>query len=156
MIKAVLLDEIMENPDKPTREHVLKYESRSLRDTKEILRSVSIEDAFAFIKDNSHPRLWKLLAEASLDKLDFTIAYKAFIQCADYQGVQFVKRIRELDDKNKQLAEVAAYFKRFDDAEKIYLQIDRKDLAVEMRMQMGEWFRVLQLVIFTLIDINFC
>ncbi|KAL0485363.1 WD repeat-containing protein [Acrasis kona] len=146
MIKAVLLDEIMMAPDKPSRDHVLKYETRSLRDTKEILRSVSIDDALVFIKDNPHPRLWKLLATASLEKLDFNIAYKAFIQCADYQGVQFVKRIRELDDRNKQLAEVAAHFKKTDEAEKIYTNIDRKDLAIEMRMQAGDWFGVLQLL----------
>ncbi len=33
----------------------------------------------------------------------------------------------------KQKAEVAAYFKRFDEAETIYREIDRKDLAIDLR-----------------------
>ena len=86
--------------------------------------------------------------------------------CKDYQGIQFVKRLRVLDDKMKQSAEVAVYFQRFDDvrswcaagvehclthvwlvqAEAIYREIDRKDLAIELRMRLGDWFRVVQLV----------
>lgn len=46
----------------------------------------------------------------------------------------------------KQKAEVAAYFKRFDEAESIYRDIDRKDLAIELRMRLGDWFRVVQLL----------
>jgi len=60
-------------------------------------------------------RLWRLLAETALEKLDFNIADKAFVMCKDYQGIQFVKRLRVLDDKSKQAAEVAVYFQRFDD-----------------------------------------
>ena len=41
------------------------------------------------------------------------------------QGIQFVKRLRKLDDPLKQQAEVAAYFKRFDEAERIYRELDR-------------------------------
>lgn len=31
-------------------------------------------------------------------------------------------------------------------AEAIYREIDRKDLAIELRMRLGDWFRVVQLV----------
>lgn len=44
----------------------------------------------------------------------------------------------------KQRAEVAVYFKRFDEAESIYRDIDRKDLAIELRTRLGDWFRVVQ------------
>lgn len=64
----------------------------------------------------------------------------------DYQGIQFIKRLKKLDSEPKQRAEVAAYFNRFDDAEKLYLEIDRKDLALELRMKLGDWFRVVQLL----------
>lgn len=43
-------------------------------------------------------------------------------------------------------AEVAAYFKRFDEAEKLYLDMDRRDLAVGLRKKLGDWFRVVQLL----------
>jgi hypothetical protein len=57
-----------------------------------------------------------------------------------------VKRLRRLDDKVKQRAEVAVYFQRFDEAETLYRDIDRKDLAIELRMRLGDWLRVVQLV----------
>ena len=41
---------------------------------------------------------------------------------------------------------MAAYFKRFEEAEKIYIEMDRRDLAVELRTKLGDWFRVVQLL----------
>lgn len=41
---------------------------------------------------------------------------------------------------------MAAYFKRFDEAETIYREMDRKDLAIDLRIRLGDWFRVLQLI----------
>ena len=46
----------------------------------------------------------------------------------------------------KQRAEVAAFFQRFDEAEAIYREIDRKDLANDLRVRLGDWFRVVQLI----------
>ncbi len=57
-----------------------------------------------------------------------------------------MKRLRILHDKMKQRAEVAVYFKRYDEAEALYREIDRKDLAIELRIRLGQWFRVLQLL----------
>ena len=54
------------------------------------------------------------------------MAEKAFVRCSDYQGIQFVKRLKVLDSSAKQNAEVAAYFKRFEDAERMYLEMDRR------------------------------
>ena len=71
---------------------------------------------------------------------------QAFVKLVDYQGIQFVKRLRRLDDKVKQRAEVAVYFQRFDEAEALYREIDRKDLAIELRMRLGDWLRVVQLL----------
>ena len=61
-------------------------------------------------------------------------------------GVQFVKRLRLLADVKKQGAEVAAYFGHFDDAERAYRELDRKDLSLHLRANIGDWFKVVQLV----------
>ena len=45
-----------------------------------------------------------------------------------------------------QKAEIAAYFGRFDEAVEIYREMDRKDLAIELKQRMGDWFRVVQLI----------
>jgi WD repeat-containing protein 35 len=54
------------------------------------------------------------------------MADKAFVRCADYHGIQFVKRLQMLDDELKQRAEVAAYFKKFDEAETLYAEVNPK------------------------------
>mmetsp|Transcript_32306 Transcript_32306/g.92700 ORF Transcript_32306/g.92700 Transcript_32306/m.92700 type:complete len:1232 (-) Transcript_32306:146-3841(-) len=145
-IQSVLIDEVIQNPESPRKEVLLDFETKSLRDTRDILTKVSnLKDAFNYVEANPHPRLWRLLAEAALDQLDFGVAEKAFVRFEDYQGIQLVKRLRLLDDRVKQKAEVAAYFQRFDEAESLYREIDRKDLAIDLRVRLGDWFRVIQL-----------
>jgi len=146
-ITAVQLDEIIKDPEHPSREFVVDHETRSLRDSRAIIQeNISIHECYQYVEDNPHPRLWRLVAEAALEKLDFQVADKAFVQCSDYQGIQFVKRLRILNNKELQRAEVETYFKRFEEAEKTYREIDRMDLALEMRKRLGDWFRVVQLV----------
>jgi WD repeat-containing protein 35 len=145
-IQSVLIDEVIQNPESPRKEVLLDFETKSLRDTRDILTKVSnLKDAFKYVEANPHPRLWRLLAEAALDQLDFSVAEKAFVRFEDYQGIQLVKRLKLLDDRIKQKAEVAAYFQRFDEAESLYRDIDRKDLAIDLRVRLGDWFRVIQL-----------
>ena len=53
-----------------------------------------------------------------------------------------MKQLRRLDTPLKQDAEVALYLKQFDEAEALYRRMDRPDLAVDMRMHLGDWFAV--------------
>lgn len=39
----------------------------------------------------------RLLAESSLESLELEMAEKAFVRSGDYQGIQFVKRLKKLD-----------------------------------------------------------
>nr|KAG5696704.1 hypothetical protein BaRGS_012073 [Batillaria attramentaria] len=52
----------------------------------------------------------------------------------------------EIKSESMKQAEVAAYFRRFEDAEKIYLDMDRRDLAVNLRKKLGDWFKVIHLL----------
>lgn len=124
-VKAALLDDIMQDPENPTLDQICNLEVKTLRDSRDLISKVGTEEAIQFIEDNSHPRLWQLLAEAALQKMDFQTAEIAFMRSKNYQGIQFVKYIAKLPNEDVKRAEVAAYFKQFDDAEKIYLDIDR-------------------------------
>ncbi|XP_036398203.1 WD repeat-containing protein 35 isoform X2 [Megalops cyprinoides] len=145
-IKSVLLDEILKDPERPNKDYLINFEIRSLRDSRALIEKVGIEDASQFIEDNPHPRLWRLLAEAALQKLDLKTAEQAFVRCKDYQGIEFVKRLGNLQSESMKQAEVAAYFGRFEEAERMYLDMDRRDLAISLRIKLGDWFRVLQLL----------
>ncbi|CAH1774582.1 unnamed protein product [Owenia fusiformis] len=145
-IKSILLDEIMKDPENPNKDNVIEMEIKSLRDSRDLLEKVGIEDAQQFIEDNPHPRLWRLLAETALEQLNLKVAEQAFVRCKDYQGIEFVKRLGNLQNDSMKQAEVAAYFKRFEEAERTYLDMDRRDLAVSLRKKLGDWFRVVQLL----------
>ena len=53
---------------------------------------------------------------------------------ADYNGVQFVKRLRSLPDPALQQAEVAIYFRNFDEAERIYksIQVAKRGAGISL------------------------
>ena len=140
-IKAVLLDEILRDPDNPNKDLILELEVKSLRDTRDLLEKVGIKDAQTFIEDNPHPRLWRLLAEAAVEALDLTTAETAFVRCKDYPGIQFVKRLSNITNSTIQKAEVAAWFCQYDEAERLYLEVDRRDLAIQLRRKLGDWFK---------------
>ena len=111
-IKAVLLDEILRDPENPGTDLILELEVKSLRDTRDLLEKVGIKDSMTFIEENPHPRLWRLLAEAAVEGLDLATAETAYVRCKDYPGIQFVKRLANITNKNVQRAEVAAWFNR--------------------------------------------
>jgi len=85
-VKSVLLDEILKDPEeiKNIEEMFVSYEQKNLRDTREMLTSVSLKEAVEFVEKNPHRRLWKLITEASLDKLNYGVAERAFVKNEDY------------------------------------------------------------------------
>ncbi|KAJ3069811.1 WD repeat-containing protein 35 [Podochytrium sp. JEL0797] len=145
-VKTICLDDLFKEPESPAKEHVVTVDSRSLREARAILANINLREAFNYVEENPHPRLWKLISDTALEQLELGIAQKAFVRVLDYKGLQFLKKIEKLDDKDKQRAEIAVYFGQIETAEKLYLEMDRKDLAIGLRTQMGDWFRVVQLI----------
>ncbi|XP_063358520.1 WD repeat-containing protein 35 [Cydia amplana] len=146
-ITTALLDGIT---DKCTPQHIVRVEVKSLRDTRQLIEKVGLKEAENFIKDNPHPQLWLLLAEAALRNLETESALEtaeaAFVRRNDYAGIRFVSRLNALHSNALKKAEILAYFKDFDAAEKIYHDEDRRDLAIALRKRLGHWFRVVELL----------
>ncbi|XP_030756020.1 WD repeat-containing protein 35 isoform X2 [Sitophilus oryzae] len=145
-VEAVLLDEIMDNPEKPSKDYLIKLEIKSLRDTRQLLEKVGINEAAQFVEDNRHPRLWRLIAEAALKEKNLNMADACFVRAKDYANVQFVKKLRDINNESIKSARISTYFKNFDEAEKIYIEADRSDLALNLRQTLGDWFRVIQIL----------
>ena len=87
-----MLDEILKDPEdiKNINELITHYEAKTLKDTRDFLTTVSLREAVEFVEKNPHPRLWKLIAETALEKLNFNIAERAFVKTEDYHGVQLI------------------------------------------------------------------
>ena len=62
------------------KDFVLNFEAKALRDTRELLDKQNLSEAYAFIEENPHPRLWRLLAEVGLQKGDLGLAEKALVR----------------------------------------------------------------------------
>ncbi|XP_050549638.1 WD repeat-containing protein 35 isoform X2 [Spodoptera frugiperda] len=146
-ITSALLDNV---DDKCTPQHIVRVEVKSLRDTRQLIEKVGLKEAENFIKDNPHPQLWLLLAEAALKNFESESALEtaeaAFVRRNDYAGIKFVSRLNALHSNALKKAEILAYFKDFDAAEKIYHNEDRRDLAIALRKRLGHWFRVVELL----------
>uniref|UniRef100_T1L0Y3 Uncharacterized protein n=1 Tax=Tetranychus urticae TaxID=32264 RepID=T1L0Y3_TETUR len=131
---------------KSSDSYLVEHETKLLREAKEILKKVGPVEGTSFIEEHSHPKLWRLLSESSLESLDFKNAELALVRCKDHKGIQFAKRVSKLPSQDLQRAEVYAFFGLFDEAEKVYLNCDRQDLAISLRKMIGDWSRVVKLI----------
>ncbi|XP_056645450.1 WD repeat-containing protein 35-like [Diorhabda sublineata] len=145
-IQAVLLDKVIEHPEKPLKDHIIKIEMKSLRDTKQLLEIAGINEASQFVEENEHPRLWCLIAETALKQMNLIMAETCFAKAKNYSKVLFVKKLQDTHNYLIRRARIAAYFKNYDEAENIYVEADRSDLALKLRQTLGDWFRVIQIL----------
>jgi len=145
-VKVAMLDDLMQRPENPGQNDIAEFDTKSLRDTRDLLEKVNLEEATQFIEQNPHQKLWRLLGEAALNKVAVKVAEHAFVKCRDYYGIEFIKRLQNLNNQELKKAEIAVYFNNFDEAETLYLEMDRKDLAYQMRKKLGDWVKVLQLL----------
>lgn len=67
-----------------------------------------------------------MLAEAAVKKLDVKTAETAFVRCSDYPGLQLIKRLNNITNDQIKKAQVSAYFGDFNEAEKLFLDADRR------------------------------
>lgn len=111
--------------EKPTSKHIINVEVKSLRDTKQLLENVNIGEAKKFIEDNPHPRLWRLLADAALKQDDIEMAEYAFIKSQNYAGILHINKLRKIQDDKTRKAYNALFLKQFDDAEELFVEMDR-------------------------------
>lgn len=146
MLDELVAEGTQSEPPLRIRDHLIVHETKTLRETRELLEKVGIADAASFIENAPHPRLWRLLAESALEALDLETAEQAFARCRDYKGIHFTKRVAQLKDDSIKRAEVCAYFGQFDEAEQIYNDMDRRDLAIAMRRQLGDYEKLIELL----------
>jgi WD repeat-containing protein 35 len=145
-VRLVALDSLMQTPDKVNKDFIIDFETKRLREVREKISMEGLQAAYDYADVNTHPRLWKLLAVSALEDLELSLAEKSFVRCNDYYGIQFVKTLEAMPDKMKARAEVAVYLHRFDESESILREIDRKDLAIQLRKRLGDYTRVVQLL----------
>lgn len=111
-----------------------------------MLSKNGIIKAIKFVEDNPHISLWKIIAEKALLDLDYLNAERALLKIDDFKTLKYVKKLQSLDDREKQKAEILTLYGKYDEAEKIYRNIERKDLAINMKVKTGDFYGVLEMV----------
>ena len=146
---SVKLDDLLFKPNeekKEVDEIVIKIETRALRDLRSMLMNNSpIDEIYKYVDENSSHKMWEIFGKHCLQNLDFINAEKAMLKINDYMGLEFIKRIKNIDDDNLKKAEVYQFYEEFDLAENEYGNNDRKDLAIGMRFKLGQWDKVIEL-----------
>jgi len=81
-VKAVLLDDVLKDPEeiKNIKDMFVEYEAKTLRETRDLLTTVSLKEAVDFVEKNPQKRLWELISETALDKLNLQVAERAFVK----------------------------------------------------------------------------
>lgn len=156
-VKTLLLDSLvvdtMENAagsvlaaSKPVDSYLDIKDSQSIREVKDIMEQ-SLPDAVNYIlQGSSSPTLWAIIGEYSLSNLQLDTASLAMLKCKDYKGLQFVKKLNKLSDPALKQAQVFAYLNRFEDAENIYIEHNRPEVAIHLNEVLGRYSRVIELL----------
>uniref|UniRef100_A0A915D9I2 Anaphase-promoting complex subunit 4-like WD40 domain-containing protein n=1 Tax=Ditylenchus dipsaci TaxID=166011 RepID=A0A915D9I2_9BILA len=146
VVRTVLLDEVFKDHEHVNKSFFVNIEIKILKTIKELLDAGKINDAIVLIEKNKHPKLWSILATAALKRLDFKTAEHAFVKLQDYGGIQFLKKLQNIQSEAMKKAEVSVFLGDLDLAEKIYFDNDRRDLTIDMLKKMHDWFRIQQVL----------
>ena len=96
----------MVSPDENLKAEELfnEHDSALLSEFSQLLKKDGIMKAIKFVEDNSHPSLWKIIAEKALLDLDYLNAERALLKIDDFKTLKYVKKLQSLDDREKQKA----------------------------------------------------
>lgn len=145
-MRTAMLDEILKIPLAPIREFIEDYETAPLKYARMLVKDKNLKKLTEFAEITSDSVIWKMVTEQALFDMDFTTASLGFARSQNHNGIEFLKRLAKFNDIETQRAEIFAFCDRIDVAEKLYLDMDRKDLALDLRIRACDWFRVVQLI----------
>lgn len=142
-VKGVYLDDVIKSLDGVLdSEMFMELESEFHKNFMAVLKDKGLIEATQIAESSKNKYLWEVIAKRALESLDFKEAERALLKIDDYKGTRLIRKIQQLDDKEKQRAEVMAYYGNYDQAEQLYKSMERRDLAIQLRAKIGDWFKV--------------
>ena len=71
----------------------------------------------------------------ALEKLDFDTAQTAMLQTGDFEGLQFLKKLKNVEDDELKKAEILEFNNNYDEASNKYNKMGRSDLNLAMNIK---------------------
>ena len=147
---AVKLEELIDNKNNENinpNNYIKKYPNQILAQFNNLIESgKNLDEVYEFVKKNPSKNLFKKLALKSMEDLDFDTAQKSLLQINDFNGIEFLNRIKKIKDPELQKAEIAQYNSNFEEASKLFSKSNRNDLKLEMLMKLGKWDQVTEIM----------
>ena len=147
---AVKLEDLIKNKNnsiiKPEK-YLKKYENKILSIFNSMLeKGKNLEDIYDYVSKNPNKKLWQTLSQRAMENLDFDTAHKSMLQINDFDGLEFLKEVKNVEDPEVQKAEIAQYNSQYEEASKLYAKNGRNDLNLEMLIKLGKWDKVTEIM----------
>jgi WD repeat-containing protein 35 len=143
------LIQLMRDQLEPSRKIFRNNPTKNLKDLRIMLSlrpQISVDEIIAYAREHSNKKLWDEIAESMMLEMNFSFAERCYLEITNYHVLQFIKRIRKLKNPHIQRAQILSYLGRFDESEILFVSMDRLDLAIEMRANVGDFKHMIALL----------
>ena len=145
---AVKLEDLIKNKNNSVvnpNNYIKIYQNKTLTIFNSMLDTgKNLEEIYDYVEKNPSKKLWQTLSQRALDNRDFDTAQKSMLQTNDFNGLQFLNEIKNIEDPEIQNAEIAQYNSQFEEASRLYQKNGRNDLNLAMLMKLGKYDKVLE------------
>ncbi|XP_003375030.1 conserved hypothetical protein [Trichinella spiralis] len=145
-LRAIYLDDLIKNQKPNNVDYFLEIKTQPLQVATNFAKQKQLHELASFAEQTAHPAIWKLLAETAMLEWNFELAELAFIKLLDYNSIQFLRTLITISDEQLKRAEILSFLGDLEQAEKIYMNSDRIDLAIGLNQKYGNWTRVVELL----------
>ena len=121
------------------------YQNKVLKEFNELLENSQITDlkpALEYASKKPCNTFYSKITKKALEKLDFDSAQTAMLQTGDFEGLQFLKKIKNIEDDELKKAEILEFNNNYDEASNKYNNMGRSDLNLAMNIKLGKWDKV--------------
>ena len=147
---AVKLEDLINNKNNSNINpinFIKKYQNQILTQFNNMLDTgKNFEEIYDFVKKNPNEKLWKRLSMKAMENLDFDTAQKSMLQNNDFNGLEFLNKMKKMKDSELQKAEIAQYNSNYEEASKLFSKNNRNDLNLAMLMKLGKWEQVSEIM----------
>ncbi|ULT82457.1 hypothetical protein L3Y34_012018 [Caenorhabditis briggsae] len=146
VVTTVNLERMLITPENPVKSCVQEVMIRAKQEVTNLLNAMKLDEAIDYAERSPHAELWAMISAYAVFKHKFDCAEHAFVKLGDYAGVQFVKKVRTIPSNDLRNAEIFAWRDQLEEAKALFMQCDRKDLAIEMYRKLGDYNAIYEMI----------
>ena len=147
---AVKLEDLINNKNNSNIKagnYIKKYQNKILAVFNSMLDTgKNLEEIYDYVSRNPNKKLWQTLSKKAMEDLDFDTAHRSMLQMNDFDGLEFLKQVKNVEDPEIQKAEIAQFNSQYDEASKLYAKTGRNDLNLAMLMKLGKWDKISEIM----------